>query len=32
MHFWCRGRSELFLAFYVIAWVFALVLTHMLST
>lgn len=25
------GRSELFLGFYVIAWVTALVLTHMLS-
>jgi hypothetical protein len=31
MRFWCNGRSELFLGFYVMAWVVALVLTHMLS-
>ena len=32
MHMWTDGgRSELFLGFYVIAWVTALVLTHMLS-
>jgi len=31
MHFWCRERAELFLGFYVIAWVVALVLTHMLA-
>lgn len=31
MRFWCKERSELFLGFYVIAWVVALVLTHMLA-
>jgi len=31
MHIWADGRAEVFLGFYVIAWVVALVLTHMLS-
>jgi hypothetical protein len=31
MRIWTDGLSELFLGFYVIAWVVALVLTHMLS-
>ena len=31
MRIWTDGRSEVFLGFYVIAWVVALVLTHMLS-
>ena len=31
MRFWSRERSELFLGFYVMAWVVALVLTHMLA-
>jgi hypothetical protein len=32
MRNWTNGRSEVFLGFYVIAWVVALVLTHMLSS
>ncbi len=31
MRVWTDRRSELFLGFYVIAWVVALVLTHILS-
>jgi hypothetical protein len=32
MRIWIDGRSEVFLGFYVIAWVVALVLAHMLSS
>ncbi|MDF2755495.1 MAG: hypothetical protein K0S94_1080 [Nitrospira sp.] len=32
MRIWTDGRSEVFLGFYVIAWVVALVLAHMLSS
>ena len=31
MRTWYSGRAELYLGFYVIAWVVALVLTHMLA-
>ena len=32
MHMWAdNSRSELFLGLYVLAWVVALVLTHMLT-
>ena len=32
MRSWTNARSEVFLGFYVIAWVVALVLTHLLSS
>jgi hypothetical protein len=32
MRIWTDGRSEVFLGFYVIAWVIALILAHMLSS
>lgn len=32
MRIWTDGRSEVFLGFYVIAWVVGLVLTHLLSS
>jgi hypothetical protein len=32
MRIWTDGRSEVFLGFYVIAWVVALVAAHMLSS
>jgi hypothetical protein len=32
MRIWTDGRSEVFLGFYLIAWVVGLVLTHMLSS
>lgn len=32
MRIWTDGRSEVFLGFYVIAWIVGLVLTHLLSS
>lgn len=32
MYTWIGGRAEVFLGFYVMAWVVALVLAHLLST
>jgi hypothetical protein len=32
MYTWTGGRAEVFLGFYVMAWVVALVLAHMLSS
>jgi hypothetical protein len=32
MRMWTEGRAEVLLGFYVIAWVVALALTHMLSS
>ena len=32
MRIWTDGRSEVFLGFYVIAWVVALLLARMLSS